>query len=320
MAVYRRSQRRTVLVLLVLSSITLITLDLRGGSGGPIGLMRRAARDAFAPVESGADALFRPLGDFLDGISRAGSLKAENEDLQRRIEDLEGDLARARGLDRENQIFRDLLDLPFVEDKIDTVAATVVAFAPGNFEWTVTIDRGSRDGVEEDMPVVSGEGLIGRIIEVSDSRSKVRLLTDPEMSVGIRLAVSGDTGVTQGLAGKDVLEVDLIKPDTGVEEDELVVTSGLQQARFPPGIPVGTVASVSTRRGALQKDLRVKPLADLDGIEFVQVLLWKNGAPVGFPDAPAPESPTPGGTGGNGAPSSTIPESEPAGPDTEQGP
>lgn len=279
MAVYRRSQRRTVLVLLVLTSITLVTLDLRGGGGGPIGVVRDAARDAFAPVESGADSLFRPLGDFLDGITQSGSLKAKNQELRRRVEELEGELARARGLDRENRVLRRLLDLGFV-DETQTVAAKVVSFAPGNFEWTVTIDRGTRHGVGEDMPVVSGEGLVGRVTDVSDSRAKILLLTDPRMSVGIRLAGSGETGVTQGLAGKDVLQVDLIDPDTPVSEDELVVTSGLQQARFPPGLPVGTVVSVSTRRGALQKDLRVAPLADLDRLEFVEVLRWRNGRPV----------------------------------------
>lgn len=269
-----------MLVLLVLTSITLVTLDLRGGGGGPVGFVRRVARDAFGPIESGADSVFRPVGDFLDGVLRVGTLETQNEALRARAGRLEGDLARARGLERENQVLRRLLDIQFA-DEVDAVAARVVLFAPGNFEWTVTIDRGTRHGVEEEMPVVSGEGLVGRVIEVSDSRAKVLLLTDPRMSVGIRLAGSGETGVTKGLAGKDVLQVDLIDPSTQVDEQELAVTSGLQQARFPPGIPVGTVASVSTRRGALQKDLRVAPLADLDRIEFVEVLLWKDGVPIG---------------------------------------
>ncbi len=274
MAVYRRSQRRSVLVLLVLTSITLITLDLRGGGGGPVGLARRVAHDAFAPIESVADTVFRPLGDFIDGISRAGSLKDANAELRQRLEEAEGELARLRGLDRENRVLRDQLELDFV-DEIDRVAASVVSFSPGNFEWSVTIDRGTSDGIREDMPVVSGRGLVGRVVEVSQTRAKVLLLTDPRMAAGIRLASSGETGVTQGLAGRDVLEVDLIDPDTTVSEDELVVTSGLQGARFPPGIPVGIVASVSTRRGALQKDLRVEPLADMERLEFVQVLLWE---------------------------------------------
>ncbi len=275
MAVYRRSQRRTLLVLLVLTSVTLITLDLRGGGDGPIGFARSAARDAFAPVESLADTVFSPLGDFVDGITRADSLKTQNEELRRRVAELEGQVARARGLDRENEVLRGLLDLDEAED-VERVAGRVVSFSAGNFEWTLTVDRGSRDGIDEGMPVVSGAGLVGRTIEVSETRSKVLLLTDPRMAVGIRLAGSGETGVTEGLAGRDVLQVDLVQPDTPVEEDELVVTSGLRQARFPPGIPVGTVASVSTRRGALQKDLRVRPLADLERLEFVEILLWSS--------------------------------------------
>lgn len=266
-------------MLLVLTSITLITLDLRVGDGGPIAAVREGVRDAFAPVEALSDALFSPLGNLIDGVTRADALKEENERLRSRLAEAEGELARARGLDRENRVLRGLLDLDFA-DEIDTVAARVVSLSPGNFEWSVTIDRGRRHGVEEAMPVVSGQGLVGRVVEVSEIRAKVLLLTDPRMAVGIRLASSRETGVTQGLAGEDVLQVDLVEPETPVQEDELVVTSGLQQARYPPGVPVGTVVSVSTRRGALQKDLRVAPLADLDRLEFVDVLLWKEGEPT----------------------------------------
>lgn len=275
MAVYRRSQRRTVLVLLVLTSITLITLDLRSGGSGPIAFGRRVVNDAFAPVQSAADAVFSPIGDFVDGITRSGSLKAENRKLRARLDDAEGDLARAQGLDRENAVLHRLLGIGFTSD-IATRAARVVGMSPGNFEWSITIDRGRRDGVKAAMPVVSGEGLVGRVESVSETRAKVLLLTDPRMAVGIRLAGSGETGVTQGLAGKSVLEVDLVEPDTPVRDHELVVTSGLQQSRFPPGIPVGTVASVSTRRGALQKDLRIAPLVDFSRLEYVKVLLWRS--------------------------------------------
>ncbi|HVM40525.1 MAG TPA: rod shape-determining protein MreC [Acidimicrobiia bacterium] len=274
MVVYRRSQRRSVLVLLVLTSITLVTLDLRGDGGGIVGSVRQAARDAFAPVQGAADAVFSPVGNFIDGIARSGTLKSENSALRRRLQEVEGDLARVRGLDRENRVLRDLLELDYAKE-IDGVVGRVVGLAPGNFEWSITIDRGSEHGVKEEMPVVSGEGLVGRVVDVSQTRSKVLLLTDPRMSVGVRLAGSGETGVTRGLAGKDVLEVDLVDPDVPTEKNELVVTSGLQQSRYPPGLPVGTVASVSSRPGSLEKDLRVLPLADLERLEFVKILLWE---------------------------------------------
>lgn len=274
MAVYRRSQRRYVLVLLVLTSITVITLDVRGGGDDVVDSLRRVARDAFAPIESAADTVFSPVGDFVDGVLRAGSLKSENRELRRRLEAAEGELARIQSLDRESRILKQLLDVPFAQD-IESVGAQVVSLAPSNFEWTITVDRGSDHGVAEGMPVISGDGLVGRVIEVSSIRAKVMLLTDPRMAVGVRLAASGETGVTQGLAGRDVIELDLVDRAIEVAEDELVVTSGLQEARFPPGIPVGVVASVSTRPGALQQDIRVRPLADLASLEFVKVLRWE---------------------------------------------
>lgn len=276
MAVYRRGQRRYVLVLLVLTSITVITLDLRGQGGAFVDQVRRLARDTYAPIEATAARVFSPIGDFIDGVARAGSLKQENRRLRRQLQDAEGQVARTSGLDRENRVLRQLLNLAGTTT-IPSVAAQVVSFSPDNFEWTVTLDRGSKQGVEVGMPVVSGEGLVGRVVEVSRERAKVLLLNDPRMGVGVRLSSSGQTGVTQGLGGKNVVQLDLIDPSVQVNQNELLVTSGLQQGRFPPGIPVGTVASVSKRAGALQQDIRVRLLADLNRLEFVRILVWKGG-------------------------------------------
>lgn len=272
MAVYRRSARpRFTLLLLVLTAITLLTLDERGAR--VVGTVRNAARDAFAPVTSAAESVFDPVGDVFQGIVHYGDLEAENARLREQLAARQGEQLQAQDAQRELKALLDQQELEYIGD-IPTVAARVVATSPNNFELTIEIDRGTGDGVVKGMPVVSGAGLVGRVVEAGRTRSTVLLLNDPQSSVGVRLASSGDVGVATGQGLRSPLGVDLIDPATVVPPDEVVVTSGLQQSVFPPGIPVGRVASATARPGQLQQDVTVVPVVDLRRLTFVKVLQW----------------------------------------------
>jgi rod shape-determining protein MreC len=273
LAVYRRSARpRFTLVLLVLSSLTVITLDYRGDAGGVIDSAKGAARDAFAPVESAGESVVDPVGDFFQGIFNYGDLEAENARLRQQLDEVQGDQVRAADAERERKALLDLQNLDFIGD-IPTVAARVVSTS-SNFELVVQIDKGRSQGVARGMPVVTGAGLVGRVVEVSRNRATVLLVTDLTSRVGVRLTGSGDVGVAAGKGRRTPLDVDLIGAETDVDRRELVVTSGLQQSVFPPSIPVGRVVSATAEPGALRKEVKVEPLVDLRRLTFVKVLLW----------------------------------------------
>jgi rod shape-determining protein MreC len=273
-AVYRRSARpRFTLLLLVLTAITLLTLDERGDASGVIGPVKAAAQDAFAPVQSAADRVLQPVGDFFSGAIHYGDLRKENADLRDRLAAERSEAARAADLERENQALKDGLKLDFVAD-VPTVAASVVSASTSNFDLTVEIDRGTDAGITTGMPVVTGAGLVGRVVQVSRLRSTVLLVNDPGSNVGVRFATSNEVGVAAGTGPGDPLRVDFVDPKTNVPVGDLVVTSGLQGGRFPAGIPVGKVAEASSPPGALQQDIVVKPLADLHRLQFVKVLQW----------------------------------------------
>jgi rod shape-determining protein MreC len=168
-AVYRRSRRhRFVLLLLVLTSVTVITLDFRGGGDGALETVRQGARDAVAPVESAADTVFSPVGDFFGGLARYGDVKAENAKLRRELDQAHNDNLRQAGAERDLQSLMELQNLEFAGN-IPSVAARVISDAPSNFQMTVNIDRGSDQGIEKGMPVVAGAGLVGRVVDVSRS-------------------------------------------------------------------------------------------------------------------------------------------------------
>lgn len=274
MAVYRRPARsRFTLLLLVLTSITLLTLDYRGAGSDVISVVKDGVRDAFGPVQRASDRVFAPVGDFVGGILHYGDVESENERLRREIASLRGDLYRADDADRERRALLDQLDLPIPED-IPRVDARVVSTSPSNFAFTVEIDKGTSSGVAIGMPVVTGAGLVGRITEASSSRSIVQLLTDKKFSVGIRIGETGDVGVANGTGSLRRMTVDLVDPTTTIAKDEIVVTSGLQQSKFPPGYPVGRVVASESRPNALQQDVTIEPVVDLERLTFLTVLQW----------------------------------------------
>jgi len=273
-AVQRRAVRpRFVLLLLVLTAITLLTLDERGTGSHVIDRVRGDARDAFAPVRDATDSVLQPVGNFFEGVIHYGDLKAENARLREQNQSLRGQASQAQDAIRERQALLDQLDLTYVGD-IPKVRSRIVSTAASNFELSVEIDRGTSNGVAKGMPVVSGAGLVGRVVEVSHHRATVLLLTDPTFSVGVRLSSSQDVGVANGEGSRSPMDVDLISRDTKVSKDEVVVTSGLQQSVFPPGIPVGKVVDAHTPPGALQQNVTIDPVVDLQRLEFVTVLQW----------------------------------------------
>lgn len=270
MALSRRSGRsRSTLVLLVLISITVITLDFRGG--GLIGTVRSGAADALTPVREVADAVLGPVGDGFSGLTRYGTLEEENDSLRARIEELEGD--ELRGVDAEAELER-LLELRGMNRFTDlpTVSARVIGTSASNFEQTIQLDAGGEDGVAEDMPVVTGAGLTGRVVDVSRTRSVVRLVSDPTSSVGVRLSGSGDLGVAEGAGPGRPLDLGLVDLTTAVAQRELVFTSGVDDSFFPGGIPVGRVERVSSVEGELEQEVVIEPVVDLARLRFVEVL------------------------------------------------
>lgn len=275
MIVYQRAnRRRTILALIVLTAVTLITLDVRGA--GPISAVRGGARDVVNPIAGASDAVFSPVGDWVDGVTSATALKDENARLRRRLDSIGGQQASARAATEENKELKKLLDLPFVVDT-DSIAAPVVDGAPSNFEFTVQIGKGESDGVEVDMPVVTGAGLVGRVLEVSRDRATVLLVTDPESGVGVKIEKSGTTGVVKGRGDSNPVRADFVDPNADVTKGEIVYTSGQQNSPFPSAIPVGTVSKVTKTRGDLQQDILVKPLVDVSHLDYVKVLRPSSG-------------------------------------------
>lgn len=273
MAVYRRaSRRRYVLLVIILTSVTLITLDSRREDEGAIGAVGRGAHAVVSPFEKGVDAVAEPVSDWFAGVTDGGSLKKDNEELRKRVAELEDEQRAAEVALEQNETFRRLLDLPILAD-VPRVTARVVNRSPGNFEWTVTIDKGEEHEIARDMPVVGPDGLVGKVLDSWKGGAKIRLLVDPDSNVGVSVLQRGKQGVANGRRGSDRLRVEL-DADADVKPGDDVVTSGVDNSVFPEGLRVGTVEEVDEQPGGLGVTARVRPWTDFDSLEYVTVLQW----------------------------------------------
>jgi len=269
----RGGRSRFTLALLILTSLTVLTLDFRGSSA--IHSLRNTASTVFSPVRDAASTVFSPVGDAWNGLFHYDDVKKENDRLRAQIDQLQGqkdENAQAK------QALDELTKLQGITQftALPSVTAQVVAGPLTNFEHTVEIDKGSASGIKVGMPVVTGAGLAGQVVEVQGSRSVIKLLTDPDIVVGIRLTTSGEAGLCHGQGDGKPLLIDAgIDPKVVVPPNELVTTSGEDRATFPPGIPVGNVSKADLSPAQLTQFLTVTPAADLTRLSFVKVLIWE---------------------------------------------
>lgn len=264
---------RIILSVLVVASLTFVILDLRGGDG-PFSSARSAVSSIIGGIQTGAATIFSPITGSSEWwstqVNQSGQIReltVENERLNSALVISENDIARADQLDA-------LLRVASV-GRYRVTPAEVIAVGPSqDFAWTLTIDAGSFDGLEEDMTVINGDGLVGRVLKVYNSTSTVVLIVDPESSVGGRAARSQEIGIVSGTGRQNSLEFQLLDPLGEVNPGDAVVTFGSKGGRpYAPGLPIGEVVDVTGSAGQLARIATVRPFANMSRLSVVGVVV-----------------------------------------------
>lgn len=272
---------RLLVVALVALSLAIITVDYREGATGPLAAIGRGAQAFMAPLQQGVTSATRPVGNFFSGLAHLPSLEQENQDLRDQVAALEAQAAAYGQTQQQLQQLRNLLGLQQSLSP-DSVSAVVISNGLSNFHYTMTIDKGSDDGIRMCQPVVTGSPdapmLVGQVVSVSPISSEVRLLIDRDFAVPGQLATSKVTGLVVGQGDAD-LQMQDIPPGTkfaegGPPDYVYTVTYDIrgEHGRYPPGLLIGQVSSVHEASNALDTDVSVKPAVDFSGLEFALVL------------------------------------------------
>lgn len=269
----RRTRRSiTTLVGLLLVSFLLIAFGGQAGSG-LLGALRGAGSIVVSPVVSLVEAVTKPIGNLFAGAINYGAVSSENDRLRATIGRLE---QQQRSTAYQRQQLREitaLKDIAFL-GSLKTVTAATTSIDLSNFASTITIDKGTADGVSTGMPVVGSGGLVGQVTEASNGSATVRLVTDGASHVGGVFGRSSTYGVVNGSASGRPLAVDFVAPNTRVRVGQTVFTNGLAGAQYPAGIPIGFVKSATTPVNAIQMAIDLEPAADLRHLAFVDVVIW----------------------------------------------
>ena len=260
-----------MLLLLVACSLILVTASFGDG----LRSIERGALEVFGPVQEGASRVLEPFRDAASWVGDTIDAKGEVDDLREQRDALRKELVDERGALRENKELRALvkLDQRLDLDQQGAITARVYVRSPTIWYSTVTINKGSADGVREGQPVVNGAGLVGRIRRVARGSSQVLLITDGESGVSARVNESNASGIVQTAVGDpNDLRLEYPGRNEGVRENQTVVTAGSSSARypsrFPPDIPIGRITRVDEDEGTIH----VRPYANVRELEFVQVL------------------------------------------------
>ncbi len=276
---YRKQvrRRRAVLALLIIGSFVLLTVTYGQGSNS----LQRGVSTVFSPLQGVANRALKPARDLIDWFDKTFDARGENSRLKAELSaERERAVADQTAL-QENKQLRKLVELdrsPALSSSgFKSVTGSVIARSFSLWQSVVTIDLGSADGVDVEDPVMSGDGLVGKVTSVAGGSSQVTLLTDQASAVTAKVVPLGVQGeIRPDIGNPESLILDFIQANDHVHKGEAVVSSGWHAqglaSHFPANLPIGEVTSSSIVEQEASQQIRLRPYADMANLDIVQVL------------------------------------------------
>jgi len=271
---------------LVLLALILITISFREPSSGPLHGVQSAGATVLRPFEIAAERVAQPFRDAYGYFAGLVHVKQENEKLKAQVNELRqkallGESARAQNEQLRKQL--NFVDSPLFPNDYSAVNTRIIGWR-NEFDQRVVIAAGRNAGIHQETPVVTSDGLVGSVTQVSPSAALVTLLTDESSAVQVR---DQDTGATGGIVrhgeGEGSLIVDRITKDKLVKEGDVIVTAGTRSKQypslFPANIPIGFVISVGQSDTAPFKQIQIQPFVDFSSLDAVTALITKKQNP-----------------------------------------
>jgi rod shape-determining protein MreC len=268
MALVDLRQRSGYLFLAVtLGQILLISAQVNSKSGVPV--IESVTFGIFSEVQRGLSGGFLGIRRAWSGYVGLRHLKAENDVLKRDLAAAQIAVQEQRALADRTRGLEKLLDLR-EQTRLSTVAAEIIGAAATPDFRTLTIDKGTRDGIKADMSVIAPAGIVGRLVVPSLRSAKVQLLIDRNAAAGAIIERTRAQGVVVG-SGDDRLRLEYMSEVFDVVVGDVVVTSGIDGI-YPKGFVIGQIESVE-RAGSAYKNISIKPAVDFSALEEVLVVL-----------------------------------------------
>jgi len=285
------NRSRLLLVILIVTSLFLITLDMRGVQ--LVSSLRSGSVTAMAPFQRVASDVFTPVGNFFSDISRLGSTRTQIKDLEEQNALLRSALIQNKTILSEIKQLKSVLDLSGKAGYQVVNAKVISQGSSATYSQTIMIDVGKNKNVTRNMTVICGQGLVGVVKEVFASSSLVMLESDPAFRIGARIAGSNEIGILSG-QGTDKAILQLLDSQSRVKVGNILVARGSQAGKpFVPGVPIGTVTSVLNSSDSVSQLAEVSYFTDLRSLAVVAVVLKGANSDLRDTLVPRPPRPTP---------------------------
>ena len=280
---------RLLIIVLLVTSLFLITLDLRGVQ--VIDGLRTGTQTALTPVQKAGSWLVSPFRNFLSDVTHLGRTRNQMEKLTAENEKLRLTLQNRKTADAQLKQLKGVLNLAGTAGYEVVNAKVISQGSTTSFTQTITIDAGTSSGVRANMTVLSGYGLVGVVKYAYRDSALVQLASDPAFKIGARIAGTQQIGILSGQGTrKGVLQ--LLDNTTQVRKGDALLARGSQNGRpFVPGVPIGEVTSVDNSPGAVTQTADVKFYANFSTLGVVAVVV--SGSSADPRDSLVPPKPRP---------------------------
>ncbi|MBC7333365.1 MAG: rod shape-determining protein MreC [Actinobacteria bacterium] len=263
----KKLRNAIILSIIIFLCLLIVTVSLRDSD--KVKGIRAKALDFFRPIQEKIHSFFYPLikavntvKDYFGLIEKVRALEEENSRLLK-------DYSENINLKVENNALRKLLGVK-QRNKFDTKLAKVIGFYESRWQSEAILNVGRSDGVLEGMGVITEKGLVGVVILSSNSSCRVRLINDPQSSIGARVLSSRKVGMVEGSLDKKVY-LKYIPKDDIIFRGDIVITSEYSKL-LPPEIVIGRVKRVSVSKQSPYKEIEIEPFVDFRELEYVLVV------------------------------------------------
>ena len=263
----RRFRNIVILIVIIFLCLAVITISFRGS--GFTERVKAKTLDIFEPVQEKMFSFFNPVTVFFTSIGDYFGLRKKYLELEKENASLRQEYVKDVSLRVENDALRKLLGID-IRQEHDMLVVKVIGFYENRWQSEVIINAGTSDGVQEGMGVMGYSGLAGMVISAGNRSSTVRLISDPQSSLGARILSSRKLGLIEGSQEGDIY-LRYIAPEEEVYKGDIIVTSEYGEY-LPPDLLIGRVSSIKDLPGDPYREIIVEPFEEFRALEYLMVL------------------------------------------------
>lgn len=266
------NNRKKILSAIVVVLLLSIIMSWSTSDPQRIFFLEHLAAEALRPFQKGASAVTNFIADSWQFLSDVRNVYRDNQQLQEELEKYAGIDLRLLEIEQENLRLRNLLQFQeAVEHQV--LPAQVIGRNPSNWFSTLTIDKGVKHGIKVDMPVVTNQGLVGKVVEVDPSHAKVQLLISPSSGISAIVQRTRDNGVLIGLSNPvGYTRITRLNQYADIQEGDVIISSPLTGI-YPKGLVIGRVVEVYDDPVSLERSALVRPEVDFERLEEVLIIV-----------------------------------------------